>query len=1070
MPSRMDDDLSRYRSWTALPRRLLRYGVAVAIVALAFGIKKLVQPATGTGAPFALFFGAVLVTSVWAGPGPGVCATLLALAVAAFGFLVPAGFSASQAAAQAALFAVDGVIVVYLSFIVTRARRVAETSEQRLRMANEAASIASWEHDLVADRIRWSPEAQLLFGRAERKVACFADLLALIHPDDRDAFQRAYAWSFDPGRDRTMSCEVRVVRPDGSVRWLSCAGRSDRGDRGRAAARVWQVGTAIDVTERRQREEELKELTKELSFAEARRRELIELAPEAFFLADLTGQFRDVNQAACRMLGYERSELLGKTVVDLLPPDEVPRLAAVFAELLVPGQVHVAEWKHRRKDGTLIPVEVSSNVLPGGRWQAFVRDISERRRVEDERQVLVSFLENSSDFIGIADPSGKPIYLNPAGRQMVGLPADYPLHETQIPEYYPPEERAFVSTVILRSTVEHGRWSGETCLRHWQTQRAIPVSDEHFMIFDPSCERLLGMGTITRDISDARRMAREREELLTREQLARQQAEKATAELRGSEERFRLIIDEAPIGMALVSLDGLFVRVNPALSELVGYSIEELQSMRFYDITHADDLDSDVDLSGRLFRGEIPRYQLEKRYVRKDGRIVWILLSASILRGDDGKPLYGIAQMQDIAERKRGEDEQRFLAEAGALLASSLDYEQTLSTLGQLMVRDFADWCIVDIIENDNRLVRVKVVGAQDSQAPLAARFEQLQLDRHQPHLARVVLEQRQPYVIERVTPENLQSFAQSEEHLQILRGMDVQSIMGLPLAVRGELLGVMILISSNPGRRYKAGDLRFAGALAERAALAIENGRLYRTAVRATQLRDEVLGVVAHDLRNPLATITMQASAFRRRGQESDRRNQKPIESILRAASRMNRLIGDLLDVTSMEAGQLAIDRGRVPTRQLLAESVDGQRPLASSKLLEMDLDLPEDLPDVWGDYHRLLEVLENLIGNAVKFTPAEGRITVGAATREAEVLFRVADTGSGISPDSLPHVFDRFWQANKAARQGAGLGLPITRGIIEAHGGHIWVESTVGRGTVFFFTVPAAPGTEARPPEMTH
>ena len=113
---------------------------------------------------------------------------------------------------------------------------------------------------------------------------------------------------------------------------------------------------------------------------------------------------------------------------------------------------------------------------------------------------------------------------------------------------------------------------------------------------------------------------------------------------------------------------------------------------------------------------------------------------------------------------------------------------------------------------------------------------------------------------------------------------------------------------------------------------------------------------------------------------------------------------------------------------------------------------------------------MLENLVGNAIKFTPAEGRITVGAAPREGEVLFWVADTGSGISPDGLPHVFDRFWQARKGAHHGAGLGLPITRGIIEAHGGRIWVESTLGRGTVFFFTVPQAPGAEARPSETMH
>ena len=212
----------------------------------------------------------------------------------------------------------------------------------------------------------------------------------------------------------------------------------------------------------------------------ARTREVIELAPDAFFQADLDGRFTDVNQAACRLLGYERDELIGKTVFDIIPAEDADRLRAVRADLLVPGRVNTAEWTQTRKDGTFVPVEVSSNILPDGRWQAFVRDVSERKRVEQA------------------------------------------LHE--------------------------------------------------------------------------------------------------------SEERFRLTIDEAPIGMALVALDGRFVRVNRALCEIVGYTSAELTGLTFQAITHPDDLDADLALAGQLARGEIPRYQLGKRYIRKDGTIVDIQL------------------------------------------------------------------------------------------------------------------------------------------------------------------------------------------------------------------------------------------------------------------------------------------------------------------------------------------------------------------------------------------------------------------------------------------------------------
>ena len=279
---------------------------------------------------------------------------------------------------------------------------------------------------------------------------------------------------------------------------------------------------------------QLHNANEEMKRAQARTRELIELAPEAFLLADLDARFRDVNQAACRSLGYDRNELLGKTIFDIIPPEDAARLKVVQAKLLRPGQVEKGEWIHIRKDGTRMPVEVSANILSDGRWQAFFRDISERRRMEDERQVFVSFLENSPDFIGIADPDGKPIYINPAGRRMVGLPDDFRVENTQIAEYYPPDQRAFASDVILRSMIDEGRWHGETYFRHWQTQEAIPVSDEHFMIRHPGTGRLLGMGTITRDISEARKITLEREQLFALEQAARQEAERANEQLRES--------------------------------------------------------------------------------------------------------------------------------------------------------------------------------------------------------------------------------------------------------------------------------------------------------------------------------------------------------------------------------------------------------------------------------------------------------------------------------------------------------------------------------------------------------
>jgi PAS domain S-box-containing protein len=835
-----------------------------------------------------LFFAAVLATSLYAGVGPGLVATLVSMPLAAYMLVVRAGYHVSQAAFQSALFVLDGGVVVYLTYLMKKGRDALTEANRQLRQANE-----------------------------------------------------------------------------------------------------------------------------EIGESEARTRELIEVAPDAFFQSDLEARFTDMNEAACRLLGYTRDELLRKTIFEIIPAEDAPRLKGVRNELLVPGMVSRAEWMLQRKDGTLVPVEVSAKILPAGRWQAFIRDISERRRIEDEREVFVSFLENSPDFIGIADPHGKPVYVNPAGRRMVGLPPEFPVANTQIAEYYPPDQRAFATDVIVRSMIEQGRWHGETYFRHWQTQEAIPVSDEHFVIRHSKSGRLLGMGTITRDISEARQVAAEREQLLAREQIARRQAETANEQLRESEERFRLTIDEAPIGMALMALDGRFVRVNRALCEIMGYDNDELTKLTFQTITHSDDLDADVTLARRLAQGEIPRYQLEKRYIRKDGSAVEIMLSASILRGPDGTPLYCIAQIEDITERKRAEH---------ALRLSEAKFAGIVSIAAEAIISVDQNERIAIFNEGAERIFgysKAEALG-QKLDILIPERFREL----HRQHFA---------------------EFGSSQENSRN---------MGERMEVFGRRKDGEEFPAEASISKVTAGDVTFFSVVLRDITLRKSTEQALR---RAIVSREQVLGIVAHDLRNPLSNI-MQCLALESARAENEGVNQRRMQIISRAATRMNHLIQDLLDVSLLEAGRLAIERERLPVADLLREAVEMQLPLASSAGLDIRLNVEGDIEDVYGSRHRLLQVLENLVGNAIKFTPTGGHVQVGAFRKGEDVLFYVADDGAGIAPQELDRVFDRFWQATtKARRLGAGLGLPITKGIVEAHGGRIWVESKLGTGTTFFFTIPS-------------
>jgi signal transduction histidine kinase len=318
--------------------------------------------------------------------------------------------------------------------------------------------------------------------------------------------------------------------------------------------------------------------------------------------------------------------------------------------------------------------------------------------------------------------------------------------------------------------------------------------------------------------------------------------------------------------------------------------------------------------------------------------------------------------------------------------------------------------------------------------------------------------------LIKEITPELLVRWSQNEEHLRALRLLAPKSMLMMPLAAHGRVVGAMSLVSTRPQHVYTRADIGFAEQIAQRAAHALNSAQLYARAKRAIHARDTVLGIVAHDLRNPLTTILMQAALLHRAGSQPERRSRQPAETIERACRRMSRIIQDLLDVARIEEGQLSIERERVSPRQSIVEAIDAYAAAATVGGIELQLECAHELPQVWADRYRLLQILENLVSNALKFTPPGGTVRIGAARSSAEVLFSVADTGSGISPENLRHIFDRFWRLRKSDRTGLGLGLPIVKGLVEAHGGHVWAESAVDQGTTFFFTMPLAPRAQDR------
>jgi PAS domain S-box-containing protein len=288
-------------------------------------------------------------------------------------------------------------------------------------------------------------------------------------------------------------------------------------------------------------------------------------------------------------------------------------------------------------------------------------------------------------------------------------------------------------------------------------------------------------------------------------------------------------------------------------------------------------------------------------------------------------------------------------------------------------------------------------------------------------------------------------------------------SSAALPLQVEGRKLGSLGMSFAEP-QVFDETERDFMVTLSRLCAQALERANLYEAAQRARseaetarRTRENLLAVVSHDLRNPLSAIATTAALLAKGDplREPAGRTNKYGSNILRAAQRMDRLIVDLLDLAKIESGRLVIEPQSHDVASIVKDSIDILAPVASGRGLALTAEAPSNDVRIFCDRERVLQVLSNLIGNALKFTSEGGTIAVTATDREGETTFSVADTGCGIAPDQIPHIFDRYWQA-KSARDGIGLGLSIAKGLVEAHGGRIWVESNIGQGTTFFFTLP--------------
>jgi PAS domain S-box-containing protein len=549
--------------------------------------------------------------------------------------------------------------------------------------------------------------------------------------------------------------------------------------------------------------------------------------------------------------------------------------------------------------------------------------------------------------------------------------------------------------------------------------------------------RLLGFSKVTRDLSERERLAEAR---------------------RREAERYRTIYEDNPAIYLTMDSSGAMVDVNRFGAEYLGYSEDDLVGRPAIELVCEDDR-----LAFREhFRACLARpgdlHRLEFRKMHRDGHLIWVRETARAIRDSDGE-LVVLSVCEDVTERKRVEDTYRVLDEAGRVLASSLDFEQTLRNTARLAVALLGDWCVIDLCE-DGEIQRVAVEVGDPRKVSLTEEYvRRFPPDPDAPSGGPRVIRTGEAEIVPEIPEELLRSVSKDADQFRILKALGLRSAISVPLRVEERVLGAITLVSARSDRRYGRDDLRLAQLLADRAALSVENARLYREAQAASQVRDEVLSIVSHDLRNPLNTILLSASFLADTLEEGPHAPVlKQIRIIQRAARHGARLISDLLDSARLETGRLPLEVEVHDPRVLVLEACDSLRPLVEEKRIELHCGAGEQLPSVLADRERVIQLFGNLIGNAIRFTPEGGRIEVAVRRDGGCVRFSVGDTGTGIPAEDLPHLFDRFHQAKQTRRGGTGLGLGISRGIVESHGGRIWVESTEGEGSTFSFTIPVA------------
>ena len=836
---------------------------------------------------------------------------------------------------------------------------------------------------------------------------------------------------------------------------------------------------SVHQTQLETQNQELRDAQRRLEESRDRYADLYDFAPICYTTLDPDGHIQEINLTGARMLGMERSQIIGSPFSTYVAKSDVGAFREHLRQCGRSQEPVTDELQMVVKGAPAIQVQLVSLALrncEGGisDYRITMTDVTVYRRSERKARAAAVLLEKTfaslDQAVVVIDASTHTVVNCSAAVQGIFgyaiaeiIGANPGILHVDSAAYEAFQQQ--LDLVLSPHRIHHA----EATLR--RKDGSLFAAEVTVTEIRSDAGYRTGLVNLVRDISERKR---------------------AEATLRASEERFRLIFEQAAVGVSECSArTGEYIRVNQRYCDIVGYAREELLGRRFRDITHPDDVAASLDLMAGLEAGKFRTASLEKRFCRKDGSIVWANLTISPMWASGEDPTHHIAIIEDITERRQAVDATNFrLAELEAVsqistaLRAARNLDDMLPLLLHLTLEALhATLGSIWLYDDDADVLRPAASqgGSEkdgDGLHPLLKPGE---------GVIGTVFASGQPSVADDLPLDGGGSEAQRQRMPARIGGA------AIPIRAGQKVIGAFMVNVSLP-RRLSPGEVRLLTTLSEIAGTAIQRTTLreeverradeleQRVAERTAELsareaalkaanaklqeldimKSQFVSNVSHELRTPITTIKLYATLLRKGAPE---RREQFLNALEHEANRQAHLIEEILEVSRIESGRLDLDRAPHALNPLVQASMASREMLAAEKGVGLIYNLSEPGPTVSVDRMRLLEVIDNLIENALWYTFAGGRVSVATGTAETDghtwATLSVTDTGIGIPQNEIPRIFERFYRGEQPREQqlpGTGLGLAIVKDIVELHEGRVTVESQLGSGSTFTIWLPLA------------